>query len=181
MISKIKLTSNLAKLMLCTVFVLTSNFSFSQENKETDNFKKTDEVLSKVVERALNVAEKTGEFVIEQVPLLLQEFYQWHICKAIFMALLWLSIFFLIQRLSKLLSFSDEKMIPEENKKYYFKKRDGRYYYSSFRDGDSEAYAFSIGIKVASYFTFIGVAVFLYDLVFILVAPKLYLIEYFIK
>lgn len=151
------------------------------DSTKVDSFQKTDEVLSKVVEKALNVAEKTGEFVIEQAPLLLQEFYQWHICKAIFMALLWFGIFFLIQRLSNLLSFSDEKMIPEENRKKYFKKRDGRFYYSSYRDGDSEAYAFSIGIKIASYFTFIGVAVFLYDLVFILVAPKLYLIEYFIK
>lgn len=169
---------------LFLILALTVSFlgnATETDSTKVDNFKKTDEVLSKVVEKALTVAEKTGEFVIEQAPLLLQEFYVWHICKSIFMALLWLSVFFLIQRLSKLLSFGDEKLIPEENRENYFKKRDGKYYYSSYRDGDSEAYAFSIGIKIASYFTFIGLAVFLYDLVFILVAPKLYLIEYFIK
>ena len=162
--------------------LLSVSMTFAQtDSTKVDNFQKTDEVLSEVVKKALIVAEKTGEFAIEQAPLLLQEFYQWHICKAIFMALLWFGIFFLIQRLSNLLSFSDEKMIPEENRKSYFKKRDGRFYYSLYRNGESDAYTFSIGIKIASYFTFIGVAVFLYDLVFILVAPKLYLIEYFIK
>lgn len=168
------------KKLFLTLLLSISLFANATETDsiKVDSFKKTDEVLSKFVEKALNVAEKTGEFVIEKAPLLLQEFYQWHICKAIFMALLWFGIFFLIQRLSNLLSFSDEKMIPEENRKSYFKKRDGRFYYSLY---SSEAYAFSIVIKIASYFTFIGVAVFLYDLVFILVAPKLYLIEYFIK
>lgn len=169
---------------LVLLFILAFSLGINAQVKDStkvDNFQKTDEVLAEVVKKALTVAEKTGDFVIEQAPLLLQEFYQWHICKAIFMALLWFGIFFLIQRLSNLLSFSDEKMIPEENRKSYFKKRDGRFYYSSYINGDSEAYAFSIGIKIASYSTFIGVAVFLYDLVFILVAPKFYLIEYFIK
>lgn len=167
---------------LLTLFILAFSLSTNaQDSTKVDNFQKTDEVLAEVVKKALLVAEKTGEFVIEQTPLLLQEFYQWHICKAIFMALSCFGIFFLIQRLSNLLSFSDEKMIPEENRKSYLKKRDGRFYYSPYRDGNSEAYVFSIVIKIVSYFTFIGVAVFLYDLVFILVAPKLYLIEYFIK
>ena len=59
-------------------FSLSTN---AQDSTKVDNFKKTDEVLSKVVEKALNVAEKTGEFAIEQAPLLLKEFYSWHIAK----------------------------------------------------------------------------------------------------
>ena len=74
------------------VFSLSTN---AQDSTKVDNFKKTDEVLSKVVEKALNVAEKTGDFVIEQAPLLLQEFYAWHIYSSIFFVfagvMLWFS------------------------------------------------------------------------------------------
>ena len=160
--------------------ICVSTFVNAQE-KETDNFKKTDEVLSEVVKKALLVAEKTGNFVIEQSPLILQEFYVWHICKSIFMVLLWIALFFLIQKSTSLLCYESLDLIPEKLQAYYYKKRDGKFYYSSYRDGDSESYGFSIGIKIASYSVFIGVAISLYNLVFILVAPKLYLIEYFIK
>lgn len=169
------------KLFLTLVLSISLFANAQKDSTKVDNFQKTDEVLSEVVKKALTIAEKTGDFVIEQAPLLLQEFYKWHICKAVFMALLFLGIFLLVQKLSRLLSYENEELIPKENKEYYYKKRDGRFYYSSYGDGDSESYAFSIGMKIASYFSFIGVAVWLYDLVFILVAPKLYLIEYFIK
>lgn len=35
--------------------------------------------LANVLEKALQIAEQTGEFVIEQAPEILREFYLWHI------------------------------------------------------------------------------------------------------
>jgi hypothetical protein len=53
-------------------------FIMNAEDKSEGGFNKTDQVLSEVVKKALGVAEKTGDFVIEQAPLLIQEFYAWH-------------------------------------------------------------------------------------------------------
>ena len=43
--------------------------------------------LNEILKKALEVAEKTGEFAIEQAPLLLQEFYMWHITESIILCL----------------------------------------------------------------------------------------------
>ena len=59
-------------------FSLSTN---AQDSTKVDNFQNTDEVLAEAVKKALIVAEKTGEFAIEQAPLLLKEFYAWHITK----------------------------------------------------------------------------------------------------
>jgi len=40
-----------------------------------------EELLKPIIEKALKVAEQSGEFIIEQSPLLLQEFYKWHTTK----------------------------------------------------------------------------------------------------
>ena len=44
---------------------------------------KLEQQLGTILEKALNVAEKTGDFVLEQAPQLLQEFYMWHTSKFI--------------------------------------------------------------------------------------------------
>jgi hypothetical protein len=36
------------------------------------------ESLQRLIEKAIELAERTGEFAIEQAPELLQEFYAWH-------------------------------------------------------------------------------------------------------
>ncbi len=136
----------------------------STEEKVTDNLQKTDEVLSKIVDKALNVAEKTGDFVIEQAPLLLQEFYAWHI---------WSNVFFIIFGI--FLIYAGYKLpflwMDKENKSYSYK------YFSLY--GDDETIVawtfFVVGLIVGS----IIILIHLYDLIFILTAPKLYLIEYF--
>ena len=46
---------------------------------------KLENLLGQLVEKDIEAAEKTGEFIIEQAPLLLQEFYRWHIAKNILM------------------------------------------------------------------------------------------------
>ncbi len=166
------------------LFVLAFSLSINAQAKDStsvDSFQKTDEVLAEVVKKALVVTEKTGNFAIEQAPLLLQEFYAWHISSAIFMLLLFVALFFLIQRITNLFSYKNESELPKDKKEYYHLKKDGRYYFNDYRDETSQAYEICLIVKILSYYSFIGVVYWIYDLVFILVAPKLYLIEYFIK
>jgi len=85
------------KLILLIVLAFSLNINAQvKDSTKVDSFQKTDEVLSKVVEKALIVAEKTGNFVIEQTPLLLQEFYKWHITESILGILLGLIISYYI-------------------------------------------------------------------------------------
>ncbi len=150
------------------LIVLAFSLSINAQEKSGDNFKKTDEVLSEVVKKALNVAEKTGDFVIEQAPLLLQEFYNWHICSNIFGIVLGLLLCFLGYKIPFL--WITKK---REEKEYMDDMYFNRYSESAF-----------VGWIVFAIFDITGL-IFLfasiYELVFILVAPKLYLIEYFIK
>lgn len=39
--------------------------------------------LAEVVRKSMAVAEKTGEFVLDQAPELLQEFYRWHLASEV--------------------------------------------------------------------------------------------------
>jgi hypothetical protein len=110
--------------------------------------------LSTILEKALNVAEKSGEFVINQAPLLLQEFYRWHIVSHTMGAFIFLTT-----------------LIPFI---YFFKKAK---WVSEPNFIDFMAIIFGIGSSA----TIIASAINVYKLVFILVAPKLYLIEYFLK
>jgi hypothetical protein len=145
------------KKLFLLFMICVSTFVNAQE-KETDNFKKTDEVLSEVVKKALLVAEKTGTFVIEQSPLILQEFYNWHICESI----LGISLWFLISIVLIIIAFKIK------NKEYF-----------DFSDIDDFMPILIICIFLVFSIGFL--CSYVYDLVFILVAPKLYLIEYFIK
>jgi len=106
--------------------------------------------LAEILEKALAVAEQTGEFVIEQAPLLLQEFYRWHIAKYSLGIFLSLVSFVLIYKFSKFMV----KRTEDES---------------------------AILINGLSTFPLITITAFIYKLLFILVAPKLYLIEYFLK
>ena len=116
---------------------------------------KLEEQLSVILEKSLNIAEKSGEFIIEQAPLLLQEFYQWHTASHIMKSLL-----FLITLIPFIV---------------FYKKAD----WGSYENGFSEIMSISFG--VFSVCTIIISIFNIYKLVFITVAPKLYLIEYFVK
>ena len=129
--------------------------------------KQTDEVLGKLIEKGIEVAEKTGNFVIEQAPDLLKEFYNWHICANIFGIILGLLLCFIGYKLPFL-------WITKTDKKYCDFKYFNRY-------GDEEAV---IGWVIFIIFVITGFAFLfssIYELIFILVAPKLYLIEHFVK
>lgn len=129
------------------------------------------EQLKELVKEALEIAEKTGEFVIEQAPLLLQEFYMWEISKSIFFILLSVLIF-LLGRYTPHLYL--EKYDDERN--YYD--------YSKFfsRGGDDGVIAMAFTCFVLSLiFSIVLFIYYSYNLIFISIAPKLYLIEYFLK
>ena len=128
--------------------------------------------LAELVKKGIEVAEKTGNFVIDQAPLLLQEFYRWHIASAI-LGILFGVIIYLIGRYLPFLWLHKEK--PNKYSVNFFGKwgtGDG-----ISRDPSASWILFTITTLVSLIFIFIN----LYTLVFILVAPKLYLIEYFIK
>ena len=141
--------------MLCI-----TSISNAQE-KQVDNFKKTDEVLSEIVKKALTVAEKTGDFVIEQTPLLLQEFYRWHIAKSslsIFISLI--AVILMIVLMNKHRKYVTKEDLDMSDAECFFPRIFGW-----------------IGFFVATGF----LISYVYDLAFILFAPKLYLIEYFVR
>lgn len=128
--------------------------------------KELESQLSVVIEKAIKVAEKTGEFVIEQAPLLLQEFYKWHIAKSVMFILLSFAIFIIGRYLPYL--WLDEYSDVDDFK--FFKK-----------SGDESgffAFAFFIAFTAFSSMMFFSS---IYKLTYISVAPKLYLIEYFVK
>lgn len=143
---------------------------------------KLETVLSELVKKAIDVAEKTGEFAMEQAPLLLQEFYKWHIAKSIVFILIASTIFIFSKYISNLFG-EKEPFKWIRNAGYSFSSEEesvlirGRYYKKN-----SDSY---IGAIV---FRYLGIIIFLiifftqlYKIIFITIAPKLYLIEYFIK
>ncbi len=151
--------------------ICVSTFVNAQE-KETDNFKKTDQVLSEVVKKALLVAEKTGNFVIEQSPLILQEFYNWHICSKLFFILFSILIFLMGRYIPTIW------LTKESTNKYNIK------FFGKFNNTTDSWDSFSASWLIFSITTIsstVMLGINIYNLVFILVAPKLYLIEYFIK
>jgi len=161
-------------LFLILVLALTNLVSAKESDSlSTDNFKKTDEVLAEVVKKAMVVAEKTGEFAIEQAPLLLQEFYTWHIAKRVFLILFALSIFLF----GRYLPYTWLTKEPTDKNNVRFFKRYNNEICSYMKD-PSASWIIFICTSIISLIIFI---VSLYNLVFLLCAPKLYLIEYFIK
>ena len=117
---------------------------------------KLEQQLIKVLEKALNIAEQSGDFVIEQAPLLLKEFYQWHIAS----------------RIMGSCSF----IVPLILFIYFYKKAEWQNI-----EGNGFSEAMSVVLGMATIFTITFSIINIYNLVFIYVAPKLYLINYFIK
>lgn len=108
------------------------------------------ETLEIILKKALELAEKTGDFAVEQSPILLQEFYIWHMWTAILgivLALLISLVIFIIIRV-------------------IVKNLD-----------DTSCYLYN-WIQIIP-IAILGINI--YNLVFVLVAPRLYLIEYFLK
>lgn len=125
--------------------------------------------LAKVVEKSLSIAEKTGEFVIEQAPDLLREFYAWHITSSALGVLL--GVFLMI------LGFNIFKLWTNKYKEG--EKVD--YMYSVFMGRIGESLSIYMPFVFLNLFGIIILCFNLFSLLKILIAPKIYLIEYFIR
>ena len=114
---------------------------------------KLEEKLSVILQKSLDIAEKSGEFIVEQSPLLLQEFYKWQTVSHIMGSLLFLLT-----------------VIP---------------FIIFLNKTNWEDYEFNQVVTIvlgsSSLFTITASVISIYKLVFITVAPKLYLIEYLVK
>lgn len=126
--------------------------------------KNTDEALGRLIEKGIEIAEKTGSFAIEQAPELLQEFYRWQISKNIFGVLIGVLLIFAAYKILKVFGSDESDFLTEIE---MFGKHIG------------------VGTIICSGTTFLmGLVFFLcsiYELIFIYVAPKLYLIQHFIR
>ena len=112
---------------------------------------KLEETLATILEKALSLAEQTGEFAMEQAPELLQEFYMWHTWKYSLGIILFLCVMLIVHLITR----------------WFVKEEE-----------DNSIYLSEI---LTNLIPFIFLCVSIHKLVFIYVAPKLYLIEYFIK
>lgn len=127
--------------------------------------------LAKVIEKSLEIAEKTGEFVIDQAPELLREFYMWHTVSAIIEIILCLFVFYVLKRIGRSISLSEN---PDSR---WYKKIFGRWY-----ETDESPFIFYSSVGGTAFIIFFVVLIYnTMKLIKILVAPKLYLIEYFIN
>lgn len=155
------------KKLLTILICILSLSTYAQKDTITNNFTKTDEVLSEVVKKAVVLAEKTGNFIIEQAPDILQEFYNWKIISYI-MGILLSIIIFLIGRYIPYL------WLTKEESHYYSDRFFNRY----GSDGVIGAY---ITFAITTITFSILFITNLYNLIFIITAPKLFLIEYFLN
>jgi hypothetical protein len=115
----------------------------------------TDEALSTILSKALEVATITGEFVIDQAPDLLRQFYLWHILDNLFF--IFVGLLIVLTAILIFRSFGDR-------------------YEDDFWCDPAPFFTSVIGC--------LGIVLTLcclHSLIFIWVAPKLYLIKYFIN
>ena len=120
----------------------------------------TDKALSKAITKGLELAEKTGQFVIDQAPDLLKEFYDWNMYSDIFWIILW-SILLLINIIIVMII----KRVIKKNSNYDYEDFIGTYVF----------------LAILSVISVLGLIIMMYDLIYLLNAPKLYLIDHFIK
>jgi hypothetical protein len=148
---------------------MTMTLSFAQEETTTvsvDNFQKTDEVLAEVIKKGLELAQKTGEFVIEQAPDLIKQFYAWSLYQNIFFIILGI-IIFLIGRYLPYLWVTDKQEYNNDIK--FFR-----------RWGNGGAFFGWAVFVISGIVSLIMILMSIYDIMYLVTAPKLYIIEHFL-
>lgn len=126
--------------------------------------------LAEVVKESLELAKKTGSFVIEQAPEVLSEFYKWKIFSSIYDIFIAILIFIIV-RYAPLLFLSKEKSTNQFDSDIEFF---GRY-------GEFSGFAALIAFLIGSVTSFLMISASLHTLLSIFIAPKMYLINYFLN
>ena len=138
-----------------------------------------EETLSKILDKSIELAEKTGEFVIEQGTELLQQFFMWHTAMHIFYIVL--SFIFLIIAFTTPKLLGSKKELTTKDMEYGSISRNIKFLNRNYESG-MPGIIFSViicaGFSIASLAIFF---IHIFYLINILIAPKLYLIEYFMK
>lgn len=134
--------------------------------KVVENVSRTDEVLAKVLEKALAVAEKTGNFVVEQAPDVVQQLIVYNTVINLFWTLLGVLLLFLSPYLV--------------GRSFKFHRDSSNYDLNSVtRDEAGIKGGISLGSAIMS--AFMGVLFFstnFSDTMKLLFAPKVWLLEY---
>ena len=132
---------------------------------------KLEEQLSAFVSKAIEAAEQTGQFVLDQAPDLIQQFIMWHTARHAVLLVMSLLIPLIGYKIFKAIGSKEEIRSYLGDVTKFF----GRYYND-------------VGGVLALIFIFIGsiiVGIVMFSinvlgLFKILIAPKIYLIEYFL-
>lgn len=130
--------------------------------------KNSNQTLQKILEKSMEMAESTGQFIVEQGGELLEQFFLWHTARHSIGILLAFAILFFSFRIIRLFS--------SKEKEDWHTEIMGRYY----EEDHAAFFAWTI-IIIGSIVSLIIFLVNFYHLVYILTAPKLYLIDYFFK
>lgn len=123
-------------------------------------------LLYETLKKSLELASKTGQFVIEAAPELLRQFYTWHLSYNIMMIMSGILIILIFRYGPVYL------MVEAEDDDYNVDSFYGKYY-----KGDLPVIATAVSIV----FTFVGVItilIALFSIVKLIVAPELYLIDH---
>lgn len=131
------------------------------------------EQLEILIKKAIEAAEKTGEFVIDQAPDVLQEFYRWHLISNAFTAVILI--------LATIAIWKMFKAIGRKSEDDFCSYTDTVFLFGKHYETLTGIMLLVMGVIFGGGLT-LGFAIqSIYNVVFIYVAPKLYLIEYFIK
>lgn len=131
--------------------------------------------LAILIEKSIAVAEQTGEFVIEQGNELIQQFFTWHITENI------LSIVFSLLTLYVLNLIS--KNIGTKISDWDYEEESHMNNYINFRGNRETAELMiltNVPIGIAAIILIFKIVFCIKNITFLIVAPKLYLIEYFL-
>jgi len=98
------------------LFILTLSFNI---NAQEQKFSETDKVLAESLRKAVKLAEKTGDFVIEQAPEVLQEFYNKELFTSIFMIIVSIMIIFICKYIPYLWLCKEKDDYYDDTEKYF--------------------------------------------------------------
>lgn len=125
----------------------------------------------KLIEWAFEWLKTAEAFAVEQAPLLVQEFYMWFTAVHIMGILFWILILFGTFAFHIICSNPEYSLSDDEGWYARMKRRWGRDLYDETDD------VVAIPIGIVTFIGALGVIYNTYNLVYILVAPRLYLID----